>query len=286
MKIKEEINDYKKEWVHNCYTRIIVNFKDYEKISRKQMIDEVVEYYANYENILNICSYKELLLLKKISKSKKIFDVEETDKFEFYELRDKFLLSNHYKNGIHIPDEIIKSVELALKKTKKKDYEQKDSLNELLIGILKIYGVLTPNEFYEIVLKYMNIDIDDFNYHVKTDKYLQFYCYYVDYKNEQYILYEPYYYISDSLLSNIDRKIPFTIRSKEEVIYLRYHQFNENNKNILKFLNEVNKLVFFQSSLFDAIENYVVLDSDRTELIASFKNIPALKIKIYHLLLI
>ena len=36
MKIFEEINNYKKEYVFDICTRIIEDFKDYEKITKKQ----------------------------------------------------------------------------------------------------------------------------------------------------------------------------------------------------------------------------------------------------------
>ena len=41
MKIFEEINNYKKEYVFDIYTRIIEDFKDYEKITKKQMIKKI-----------------------------------------------------------------------------------------------------------------------------------------------------------------------------------------------------------------------------------------------------
>lgn len=280
MKLKDEISGFKKEWVHRCYSRIIRNFDDYEKISRNKMLDAVFDFYDDYNNILDICSSKEILLLKKFIGRKKINDINKIDDFEYRELRNKFLLFDSLPGGICIPDEIIDKVKLAIKNFDKKNFIEKDSLNELLIGLLKIYGAVKPDEFYEIVSKYVDIDIDDFNRHIQKSKYFQFYSYLVNYKGNMYVVYEPYYFFSDELIDNIiqtTKKMAISIRPIEEVIYLRYHQFNDKNENVAIFLKEVNKLMFFQSSLFELMEEYVALDRQREELIDAFKSIPALR---------
>ena len=41
-KMYERINWYKKEYVHEQYSRIVDKFKDYEKITKKKMIEEVL----------------------------------------------------------------------------------------------------------------------------------------------------------------------------------------------------------------------------------------------------
>lgn len=44
MKIFEEISNYKKEYVFDLYTRVIEDFKDYEKITKKQMIKKLTKF--------------------------------------------------------------------------------------------------------------------------------------------------------------------------------------------------------------------------------------------------
>lgn len=44
MKIFEEINNYKKEYVFDICTRIIEDFKDYEKITKKQWLKKFMKF--------------------------------------------------------------------------------------------------------------------------------------------------------------------------------------------------------------------------------------------------
>ena len=64
MKIFEEINHYRKEFVFDIYTRVVENFKDYEKITKKQMIKEIYKVYENPQNIIDICTFRELKYLQ------------------------------------------------------------------------------------------------------------------------------------------------------------------------------------------------------------------------------
>ena len=60
MKIFEEINHLRKEFVFEQYTRIVEDFKDYDKVTRKQMIKEIYKVYENPQNIIDICTEREL----------------------------------------------------------------------------------------------------------------------------------------------------------------------------------------------------------------------------------
>lgn len=62
----QEINHYPKESVYNHFFRIC--FPDdviYEKITRKQMVELIIQQYTP-ENIVDVCTVKELKLLKRI----------------------------------------------------------------------------------------------------------------------------------------------------------------------------------------------------------------------------
>ena len=47
-------NPYKKEFVFDLYSRIYPDFKNYDKITKKKMIEKIREFYSNYNNISNI----------------------------------------------------------------------------------------------------------------------------------------------------------------------------------------------------------------------------------------
>ena len=56
MKMSEEIKGFKKEYVYDKYTRIVNNFKDYDKITKVKMLDAIYNVYNDYNNIIDICT--------------------------------------------------------------------------------------------------------------------------------------------------------------------------------------------------------------------------------------
>ena len=66
MKMYEKINGFKKEYVYERYTRIVHDFKDYDKITKIKMLDAIYDVYNNYNNIIDICTTRELKYLKMV----------------------------------------------------------------------------------------------------------------------------------------------------------------------------------------------------------------------------
>ena len=60
----EEIKYYKKEYVFDSYSRIVEDFKDYEKITKVNMLKAIFNVYSDYQNIIDICTTRELKYLK------------------------------------------------------------------------------------------------------------------------------------------------------------------------------------------------------------------------------
>ena len=88
----QEINHYRKEVVYSQFFRIC--FPDdviYEKITRKQMVELIIQQYTP-ENIVDVCTVKELKLLKRIVENNyKEVDVHSMP-FEKVALYRKYLL--------------------------------------------------------------------------------------------------------------------------------------------------------------------------------------------------
>ena len=58
-------NVYRKVYFYEKYEKIINNPREYEKITTKKMFEEVMEYYSsNINNVISICTLKELKFLK------------------------------------------------------------------------------------------------------------------------------------------------------------------------------------------------------------------------------
>lgn len=73
-KIFDRINWYEKEYIYEQYSRIIKDFKEYDRISRKKMIADIYNMYDDYNNIIDICTTRELkfleMLIGKLQKEK------------------------------------------------------------------------------------------------------------------------------------------------------------------------------------------------------------------------
>ena len=66
----EEIKYYKKEYVFDSYSRIVEDFKDYEKITKVNMLKAIFNVYSDYQNIIDICTTRELKYLKYVTRKK------------------------------------------------------------------------------------------------------------------------------------------------------------------------------------------------------------------------
>ena len=134
MKMYNEINHLRKDYVYDNYTKIVDDFKDYEKITKVKMLDAIYKVYSDYNNIISLCTVRELKYLKKLIESqidikepekemepntpeefeqffKKIYkESKEKEKVAWEEkcLRDKFLARFDEKHrNLVIPEEII-----------------------------------------------------------------------------------------------------------------------------------------------------------------------------------
>ena len=118
MTLKESIKGYKKEAIFEQYTRIITKFKEYEKISKNQMMDAIAKLYNEPENITSMCTTKELKYLKmlltidlekeKIKDTPKYMDPKYD--WERKTLRDKYLIIETFSDGLFIPEELESSI--------------------------------------------------------------------------------------------------------------------------------------------------------------------------------
>lgn len=164
----QEINHYPKESVYNHFFRIC--FPDdvfYEKITRKQMVELIIQQYTP-ENIVDVCTVKELKLLKRIVENNyKEVDVHSMP-FEKVALYRKYLLFED-----EIPDELKESVAEALKLV---DFDQKEKQDEpllCLIGFIRSCGAIDPMVVQRQAQKY-GLDLRN----LETNPLFNFWTYY------------------------------------------------------------------------------------------------------------
>ena len=85
-------NPYKKEFVFDLYSRIYPKFKEYDKITRKKMLEKIIEFYSDYNNIIDMCTYREIKFLKRMANREEINYDDERFKFEKASLIKKMLV--------------------------------------------------------------------------------------------------------------------------------------------------------------------------------------------------
>lgn len=98
-RMSERINWYRKEYVYNQYLRITGRYNKYDRITKKKMLDIIYnKVYNNYNNIIDLCTFRELKYLEMLLKSEK--DMKDLGSEEYSwernTLRDKFLIQSDF----------------------------------------------------------------------------------------------------------------------------------------------------------------------------------------------
>lgn len=282
-KIYERINFYRKSIVHDRYSRIVDNFKNYESISRKKMLDEIYKVYEDPNNIVDICTTRELKYLKMILDEKTDVQKLTNDRYtwEIVTLRNKFLLLNDYTD-FFIPDEIIDRVKEAIKLVDWDLAKKKDSLNEILVSYCKIQGSALLPTVVSFVSSITGIEESEILSHVQSNRVFKYYVLIY----EKFIdsidmdipvaLYQDYYYFEDELDEERKKQGIAGVLPINLGIYrtLFYNDFDKNNPKIKKFLEELNKMPFLWLGAINTIKMYAVLNIDREPLKKSIASIP------------
>ena len=115
MKLKELGTIVRKEFIYNCYCNIVTEPKEYKKITRNKMFDEIIKTYSNIKNIQDILTYKEVIFLKKALKNNQIEANHDNISRELY---TKMLLLPNFNtidDILYIPEELSEYILEAIK---------------------------------------------------------------------------------------------------------------------------------------------------------------------------
>ena len=303
MKMLEEVKHLRKEFVYEQYTRIVPDFKDYEKITKTKMIEAIYKIYSDYNNIVNICTTRELKYLRKVLNGKtnkkinfpeefnlqnatedelieilkqreKIKQQEKKTAWERKNLYDKFLIRFDYENDKEIiPEEIIDPVKQALKQVEWKEKEKIDELNEIIVSYVKIQGSTLIVPLIQFVSAITDLEEETVNHHIFTNKLTNYYLFIMkndsdDYtKNIPMVVYQDYLEYYDEL-NEQRKKYGMAAPKKIDINSFKtifYNDLDINNSKIKKFIQTLEKVI--QDYLFDnVIQNIricALLNEDR-----------------------
>lgn len=284
-KMYERINWYKKEYVHEQYSRIVEQFKDYDEITKKKMIEAIYKTYSDYNNIIEICTTRELKYLQRLLDGKN--DIREllSDRYEWERknLRNKFLIQDDF-DSVFIPDEIITNVKEAIKNVNWDITKKIDALNEVLVSYCKIQASALLSSVCAFASSVTNINENIIWNHMLSNKLFNYYVYiyFKDFENlgedVPVAIYQDYYYLEDEIEEERKKQglagvIPIDMKFFKTLFY---NDFDINNKIIDKFLTEIKRLPFFWSSTLDMVREFAVLNINREPLKKAIANVPSL----------
>ena len=300
MKMYERINGYRKEFVYEQYTRIVEEFKDYEKISKTKMLDAIYNVYSDYNNIIDICTVRELKYLKMVFDNNLTFDevlmdpvnkqikyLDHKYDWERKMLSNKFLIDYDYYGETSIPEEIIDNIRKAIKNVKWNKRKEIDELNEILVSYCKNQGTVLLNTVMSFGAGITGINEEFIWNHMLNNKLFNYYVFIMtkDYdglgKSIPTAVFHDFYGIMDEL-ENQRRKQGLAGDKQIDIRTYKtlfYNDFDIKNPKIKKFLDALENLPFFWISAIEGIREFAMLNLDRTPLKESIKEVPALK---YH----
>lgn len=250
----QEINHYRKEVVYSQFFRIC--FPDdviYEKITRKQMVELIIQQYTP-ENIVDVCTVKELKLLKRIVENNyKEVDVHSMP-FEKVALYRKYLL---FEN--EIPDELKESVIEALKFV---DFDQKEKQDEpllCLIGFIRSCGAIDPMVVQRQAQKY-GLDLRN----LETNPLFNFWTYYTfDYLmpdntyGEAILYYDSILYMDVIANTRLDYELMAPVFLKpESYLSIFYNGYDDTDPDVHALFDHLKK----SEDVFDFLKMERILE--------------------------
>ena len=250
----QEINHYRKESVYSQFFRIC--FPDdviYEKITRKQMVELIIQQYTP-ENIVDVCTVKELKLLKRIVENNyKEVDVHSMP-FEKVALYRKYLL---FEN--EIPDELKESVTEALKFV---DFDQKEKQDEpllCLIGFIRSCGAIDPMIVQRQAQKY-GLDLRN----LETNPLFNFWTYYTfdylmpdDTYGEAILYYDSIPYMDVIANTRLDYELMAPVFLKpESYLSIFYNGYDDTDPDVHALFDHLKK----SEDVFDFLKMERILE--------------------------
>ncbi len=275
-KMYERINWYKKPFVHEQYSRIVENFKNYDRISKKKMIEEIYNVYSDYNNIIDICTVRELKYLKKIIDGEDVtFSTFEDYKYKWEReiLKNKFLIQYDVLQPF-IPDEIIDNVKLAIKNVNWSSAKKNDYINELLVSVCKVQGSVELPFLCSFVSSVTKTEEKVICDHILHNKLFNYYVY-TYFKNFEFMeedipvgLYQDYYRFEEEIdkqkkKQGIVGALPISLDMYKTLFY---NDFDINNPKIKKMLDAIKNMPILNRPVLELIRDYSVLNIDRLSL--------------------
>lgn len=281
MTLKESLEEFNKELLFDYYIRIIPNHKRYTRTTKEQMKDKILQEYKNYNNIIDICTTRELKYLNLLIENNNNLPYNFKYDWEINSLDEKLIIV-YDDEQIYIPENLLNIVKQALDKVNWNTIKEKDKINELAIGLFKVYALLPTKKLIDILFTKLKVPKENIIEHLKTNKLFNYYVT-MDSKytkKDQILIYRNYSDIIEQLIKvKQERKIfNFSHIKATDYTSIFYNDFNLNNKIINKFYKELIKLNHYEF-LKDIIIVNTLLNEKREDLYYLIKIIYSSQLK-------
>lgn len=285
MKVLEEVKYFRKDAIYEQYTKILFQWKDYDKITRQKMIEGILDVYQDYHNIIDICMTRELKFLKMYLEKNPHYKDKKYE-WERNILKKKFLLTPSHKefNDIEIYEELYDNIKLAVSKVNWKEAKEKDRINEFLVSYCKVQGSCLAYALAQIGSQMLDVDETTITQHIFRNRLFRYYVWLYDEEieglGEQTIAsYDDYWDVLEEL--KVARKeqggaASFSLSLKDYQT-LFYNDFNINNPKIKKFYRTLLELPCYHLPVIQRVQEYALLNKERDSLKESIARIPILK---------
>ena len=171
MTIERYLNKLSKDIVSDYYYRIVSNKKDYDKITKKKMIEAIMKEYSDPKNIINICTEKELKILEQLINN--TFKINPKIHFYLINLNNKLLIN--FGNTIEIMSDIEENVKEGLKNIDWNQVKKRDRINEFIVPFIKVMGDIYDEVAINLTSDILNIPKEVIKEHCHTNKLFNYY---------------------------------------------------------------------------------------------------------------
>lgn len=272
-----------KEKLYDRYYRIVEKPKDYDKISKKKMIEAIFMYNKKWENITAYCTYREIKFLEKMLNGK--IKENNFDKFdwEVETLLRKYIITIDDLFYPVIFSELEGSIKEAISKVDWKELKYTTSIVEVAVAFAKCSGTGLMSPLCNFVASLCNFKAE----HVESIEnmlicYPLFRYYVAVYDENHHILgdvhsfiFNDYYDFSDEIdeIRTETLQVNKINLDKERYITLFYNDFDIRKPKIKEFCEKLYEYPFIDISTRDAIKEIAALNLSRDELYDFFEKI-------------
>ena len=152
----DRANTFYKSGLYEVYLELVDDPIQYERITRRKILEAIYDYYDEGDHLLNALTIEEIALLKNITENKKGI-WSDRNKPTLESLSNKFIIDySFYTKDVFIYDEFKSNIDSVLEKVGTKEGKQLLEVQEIAVGLCNAFGALEEDDFFDTICQYVN----------------------------------------------------------------------------------------------------------------------------------